>query len=218
MPKSPEELAAEAAAKLAADKAAAEAAAKEAAKAAHLAEHGYPLETPVADMPAEQQAAYWRHEAKKQQKKTDGVDIAKLQADAAELAALKAASATDQDKALEEARREGEVIGAEKYLKGAVKGSFRALTGMSKEDVETAFAHVDASSFTGADGAIDDEKLEQFAATFGQNAGGAPGSIQDPVAEALRRQQAGGGGGNGNAGSVADIKAQRKELLAPSKK
>jgi hypothetical protein len=216
MSKTPEELAAEAAAKIAADQAAAAAAAKDAAKAAHLAEHGYPSETPVADMTEPQQTAYWRHIAKKKQRELEGIDVAKLQADAAELAALKAATATDQDKALEDARREGEVIGAEKYLKDAVKGSFRALTGMSKEDVETAFAHVDASSFTAADGAIDDEKLEQFAATFGQNAGGG-GQILDPVAEALRRQQAGGGGG-GTAGSVADIKAQRKEQLVPSKK
>lgn len=210
MPKTPEEIAAETAAKLAAEQAAAAAAAKEAEKAAHLAEHGFPSETPVADMTETQQTAYWRFTAKKKTKELEGIDLTKLQADAAELATLKAANATDQDKALEEARREGEVIGAEKHLKTAVRAKFQLLTGKTDEEVETTFAHVDALSFTDDKGEIVAEKLKAFADTFGPKGDG--NKPEDAVAAALARaRQAAGGTGT----SIADKRKATREAMTP---
>jgi hypothetical protein len=216
MPKTPEEIAAEAKAaadkvaadaKAAADKAAADQAV--ATKAAHLAEHGFPLETAVADMAPLEQAAYWRFEAKKQQKKNEGVDVEKLRADAAELATLKAASATDADKAIEQARREGENLGAEKYLKDAVMGRFMALTGKKDDEAEVIFAHVDPKSFTDDKGAIDPEKLKAYAATYGASAAG---TSQDAVAAALARtRQAGGGSGS----SISEKRKEVRESMTP---
>lgn len=213
MPETPEEIAAETAA---AEQAATAAAAS---NAAHLTEHGFPSETAVADMQPLEQAAYWRAETKKQQKKNEGVDVTKLQADAAELAALKAAGMNDHEKALadarEEARREGENIGSEKYLKQAVTAKFQLLTGKNDEEVETALDVVDLKKFLDDKGEILADKLQAFAATFGQKVddGGKPGSRPNPVRDALAGQQRAGGTGGG-AGSIAEMKAQRLEKYA----
>lgn len=210
MPKTPEEIAAEAAAaaaKVAADQAAAQAAA---AKAAHLAEHGFPLETAVADMKPEEQAAYWRAEAKKQQKKNEGVDIEKLQADAAELAKLRTQNSTEAEKAVEDARREGENIGAERYLKDAVMGRFQALTGKTDDEAEIIFAHVDPKSFTDDKGSVDPEKVKTFASTIG-----ATTTTTDPVAAALAKQRSAGGGSGGS--SIAEGREKVRDSMTKTK-
>jgi hypothetical protein len=213
MPKTPEELAAEAAAKAAAEKAQVDAAAAAALKASHLAEHGYPSETSVDDMTEPQRTAYWRHIAKKKDKELKGVDVAKLQADAAELAALKAANATDNDKALEEARREGENIGAAKYLKEAVTAKFQALTGKKDEEVEIAFAHVDALSFVDDKGEIDHDAIKKFAGAFGASAEG--GSSSDPVRDAQNRQRPAGAPGSGQ--SMAERREASRDRMTKKK-
>lgn len=199
MPKTPEEIAAEQ--KVAADAA---------AKAALDAVNGFPSETPVAGMTPEQQAAYWRHESKKHQKAHEGIDVAKLQADAAELAQLKASTASDTDKLIEDARREGENIGAEKHLKTAVRAKFQLLTGKTDEEVATTFEHVDALSFTDDKGEIVAEKLKAFADTFGPKGG----EQEDPVAAALARQRQAAGGG---ATSIADKRKETRDRMTPSK-
>jgi hypothetical protein len=60
-----------------------------------LNEHGYPDSTPVADMPAEQQAAYWKHHARKHEQRASSAP------DAAELQRLK-----DRDAALKKVEDE----------------------------------------------------------------------------------------------------------------
>lgn len=199
----PEEIAAEA--KAAADKILAD-------KAAADALNGFPSDTAVADMKPEEQAAYWRAESKKQQKKADEKsDYDKLKADSEELARVKAKNATDEEKAIEEARREGENIGAERYLKDAVKGRFQALTGKTDEEVETVFAHVDPKSFVDEKGDIVAGKLKTFAEGFGKKDEG--GKHKDPVAEALERQrQAASGSGS----SISEKrKATRESMTKP---
>lgn len=176
-------------------------------------DNGYPANTPVAEMTAEQQAAYWKFHARKHEKTaTDRADFDKFKADSAELAQLKAANATDAEKALDEARREGETIGAERYLKQAVMGRFEALTGKDADEVATIFAHVDPTTFTNNDGDIDADALAKYAATFGPKAGGNTPPV-DPVRAALERQQRPGAAGGGGGGSIAELKQARKERL-----
>jgi len=183
------------------------------AAAAFLAENGFPQNTVVADMPVEQQAAYWRHEAKKQQKKTEGIDLAKLRKDSEDLEKLRKDGLNDQQKAVEdareEARREGENIGAERYLKDAVMARFQTLTGKTDDEVDTAFAHVDPKSFRDESGAIDVEKLKSFAAVFGTSDSGKH-QQDDPVAAALARQTAAGGG---SGTSIAEKRKQTRESM-----
>lgn len=205
MPKTPEELAAEQAA---ADKAAAD-------KATADAANGFPSETPLDQMTAEQREAYWKHQARKHQKRAeDRADFDKYKADSEELEKLRTANATDEEKAREEARREGENIGAARYLKEAIKGRFQGLTGKTDDEVETIFAHVDATSFVSTTGDIDVEKLKSYSHTFGTAAGGGQ-QEQDPVAAALARQRQTPGGGA--AGSVAELRRQRVEERTKSK-
>lgn len=213
MPKKPEDIAAEqAAAKAAADKAAAD-------KAAADAANGFPSDTPIEQMTADQQVAYWKHKARKHENENKSkADYDQLKADSDELAKLKLASASDQDKAVaeaaEKARREGEAIGADRYLKEAVKARFQALTGKSDEEVEAAFGHVDAGSFRDDKGEIDLEALKTFAAAFGTSQTTTT-TTTDPVREAMERR--GGGSGGTGSGSIAEMKEARKEKLAGKK-
>ena len=174
---------------------------------------GFPKDTAVAEMTPEQQAAYWRNQAKVQQRKADErSDYDKLKADSAELEKLRADNATDAEKALEDARREGENIGAERYLKNAVTAEFRALTGKTKEEVDAVFAHVDPKSFVDDKGDIVADKLETFAAGFGKKDDG--GKHKDPVAEALERQrQAASGSGS----SISEKRKETRESMTKTK-
>jgi hypothetical protein len=172
---------------------------------------GFPANTPVAEMTTEQQVAYWKHNARKHEKTaTARADYDQLKADSAELAQLRAANATEQDKALDEARRDGENIGAARYLKQAVMGRFQGLTGKDTAEVDTIFAHVDPTSFTDANGDIDADALAKYAATFGKKEdGNIPPT--DPVKAALERTQNPGAAGGSGGGSIAQLKQQRKE-------
>jgi len=192
-----------------------EAAASAAAATAFLTENGFPQNTKVEDMQPLEQAAYWRNQSKVQQKRVEGIDLAKLQKDSEDLEKLRKDSLDEQQRAVEEAReearREGENIGAERYLKDAVKGRFQALTGKTDEEVDTAFEHVDPKSFTDDKGAIDAAKLKTFAEVFGPK-----GSTQqpDPVAAALARQRAAGGGAPT---SIAEKRKETRESLTKTK-
>lgn len=158
----------------------------------------FPPKTAVADMTDAQAREYWRHEAKKQQKKQPKkpADYDQLKKDSEDLAKLRMEKLPEDERKLEQAREqarlEGEVIGSEKYLKEAVKGRFQALTKLPDEDVETAFAHVDATSFVDDNGDLDIEAVKKFASTFGLK--GDSENDNDPVRDALRNKRSAGGG------------------------
>lgn len=201
MPKTPEEIAAEENA--AADKAAAPAAAKEAADAA-----GFPASTPLEQMTVEQREAYWKDKARKHEAIAKSrSDYDQMKADSLELAALKEVNATAEEKALEDARRQGEVIGAERYLKEAVKGRFQGITKKTDAEVETIFEHVDAGSFVDDEGDIDIAALTAYAATFGTSE---KKPSEDPVAAALARQRH---ATDGVGASIAEKRRQVRESM-----
>lgn len=180
---------------------------------------GFPANTAWRDMQPAEQVAYWQHQSRKHENTVNARrDYDQLKADSEELARVRQESQTDQEKALDqardEARREGENIGAERYLKDAVTGRFQALTGKTDDEVATIFAHVDAKSFTSDSGDIDVEKLRGFAATVGTTKQESQQQSHDPVREALERQR---GGGGSQAGSIRELKNQRREALAPKK-
>jgi len=191
--------------KAAADKVIADAIAKQ-------NELGFPANTPVAEMTDAQQAAYWRNESKKQQAIADSrKDYTTLAEKAAAHDKYLSEHATEEEKAREEARREGEVIGAEKYLKAAVIGTFQALTGKTDEEVAATFEHVDPKSFLDDKGEIVAEKLKAFAATFVPKGAGGK---EDPVAAALARQQKAGGG---TGSSIAEKRRETREAMTKKK-
>lgn len=174
---------------------------------------GFPKDTPLTEMTAEQQAAYWRNDSKKRQKILAGMsDYEQRKADSERLAELEAENATEAERALGEARREGENIGAERYLKNAVTAEFRALTGKTKDEVDAVFAHVDPKSFVDDKGDIVVEKLENFAAGFGKKDDSK--QHEDPVAAALARQrQAASGSGS----SISEKRKATRESMTKTK-
>ncbi|KUN16559.1 hypothetical protein AQJ23_44740 [Streptomyces antibioticus] len=66
-------------------------------------EHGFPDNTPVADMPAEQQAAYWKHHARKHEQRAsqapDAAEIQRLKDRDAALKAIEEQNLTDAQRA-----------------------------------------------------------------------------------------------------------------------
>jgi hypothetical protein len=134
-------------------------------------------------------------------------DYDQLKADSEELAQLKAANATAEEKALEDARLQGENIGAARYLKEAVKGRFQGITKKTDDEIEVIFEHVDAVSFTDDQGDIDMVKLAAYAATFGTSEAQ---HIEDPVAAALARQRH---VADGTGTSIADKRREVRESM-----
>lgn len=189
--------------------------------AAFLKDNGFPKDTKVEDMEMPQQVAYWHAQSKKQQKLAEGkADPDELQAAKDELEKLKKDKLTDSEKAIadarDEARREGENIGSERYLREAVTARFQLLTGKTDEEVVTTFDVVDPKKFLDDKGEILADKLAAFAKTFGTKDDDTQQRQQhhDPVREALDRQR---GGGGGKAGSVDQIRKDRLEKLNPTK-
>lgn len=176
---------------------------------------GYPADTATADMTDSQQAAYWKNLARKHEA-VSRADYEALKVAATELETLKAASATDQEKALTDARRQGENIGAARYLMEAVHGRLLALTGRTDEELTAALDLIDVKKLTKADGSLDLEKLNAFGATLGKKL--APEKEvppTDPVKAALERQK--NGDAHRGSGSIAELTKQRVAALSTRK-
>ncbi|MGO2188190.1 MAG: hypothetical protein ACTH4Y_08075 [Microbacterium gubbeenense] len=168
---------------------------------------GFPPATPLEEMTLEQKAAYWRNESKKQQRRADKFeglgDPADIRAritaadEATEQARLDALS--DNEKAIEEARKEGREAGLTEgsgtWLKDAVQARVALLTqapGESAEDVETrvngVLTYIDAKQFVGDDGALDNDKLTNFAKSLGSGVTASSAPAGDPLLGHLQRQ------------------------------
>lgn len=136
-------------------------------------EPSFPANTSVQDMTPEQQAAYWKFHSRKHERD------AREARDAAE--ELRKKNLTDEEKRIEEVRRQGELTGAGKFLGDAVHGHLRALTGKSDEDVSSALAFVDTAKFLAADGSLDRDRVKAFAESLGTAAPAAPAAPTPPV-------------------------------------
>lgn len=196
-------------------------------------ELGFPADTPLTEMTVEQQAAYWRNEAKKQQRRADGYSklgdpetvAQKLQeADAAAETARKA-NLTEHEQAVEaaraEGRTEGEKSGNEKLLSAAVTSAVIAHVkgaGESYEDaskrVSDALAFVDVAKFRDENGDLDAAKVQTFSMTLGSGAD--EQANVDPsrfvahgVASGFKHQP---GGGAGSVNALMDQYKQRKGI------
>jgi len=196
MPKTAEEIATEQAA---ADRAAAD-------KAAQEATNGFPADTALDQMSVEQREAYWKFQARKHENTVKSrADYDQLKQAAAELAQLKAANATAEEKALENARLQGENIGAQRYVKAAVRGEIRASAPHLKpEQVDELLSIIDTSAVLRDDGEVDAEKVGKIISSF------APADKQekhtDSYSDTIRQSRQASG-----AGSIAELKKQYHE-------
>lgn len=132
-----------------------------------LNEHGYPDKTPVADMPAEQQAAYWKHQSRKHEDRVKS--MGDYESVKAERDQLKTATQTDAEKAIEAARKEAsDTARAEarkETLPTLVRSEFRvAAAGKIPADrLATILDPLDLTKFLTADGGeVDADKVQQY--------------------------------------------------------
>jgi hypothetical protein len=119
-------------------------------------EHGFPDNTPTADMTPEHQAAYWKHHARKHEQRAnaapDAAELERLRAAEAELTTRKAAELTDAERLQAEkdaaeaaqltAERERDEARADALRvtvaaeKGLTPAQARRLQGSTKEELE----------------------------------------------------------------------------------
>lgn len=150
-------------AQAAADKAAADKAAADAA----AADKGFPENTPIAEMNDKQQAAYWKYQARKHE------DTSKARADyeavVAERDKLKAATQTDAEKAVDEAkataRKEALLEAAPKLVAAEFKAELKG--SRTPEQIAALLEPLDLTRFLTATGEVDTDKVSQYAAGLG---------------------------------------------------
>jgi hypothetical protein len=132
---------------------------------------GFPANTPVVEMTAPQQAAYYKHQAQKHEARnkdllaiTGGKHGDDLKAVFDEYGQLKTASLTDGEKALEEAKKQTR---AEVALE-SVRSSFDLLLpdDMPAEKKQEALEVLNLAAFLTSDGKVDTAKVKTHAATL----------------------------------------------------
>src|SRR5690625_1163632 len=171
-----------------------------------LNEHGYPDETPIKDMTADQQAAYWKYHAQKHERRSkerEDYDAIKAERDR-----LKQSTMTDAEKQIEEAREEGKALAAQEYsdrmvdamLRGTLKGH-----GLKADDIDSRLSFIDRKAFLTDNGEVDSDKVNAY---LEANAPGEKKKESWPDTGGGNR-----GGGKGLGGSVQagkDLYAQRR--------
>lgn len=126
-------------------------------------DHGFPAGTPVAEMTGEQREAYWKFHARKHEERATAT--ADRDTIAAELAALKASTQTDAEKAIEAAKTAAKAEGRRELLPSLVQAEFRAAVGgrLTKEQIEVILAPLDPTKFLTADGGqVDTDKVQRY--------------------------------------------------------
>lgn len=181
------------------------------------APHGFPAETPVAEMTQEQQTAYWKHHARKHEgavKAYGGKTPQQIADLEAQLTTLQAERMSAEEKAISEA-----VAAAQQSTRAEVEQEWQSkyrtarlesLAGrvLDKDQLKSFMDVVDTAKFLGEDGDVDTEKVmghltglygqtREFGSglpqhrNWGQNQTRAPGpsGIEQGKAEAAKRAQ-----------------------------
>ena len=132
---------------------------------------GFPDSTPVAEMTAVQQAAYWKHQSKKHEGRnqellsiTGGKVGDDLKAIVTEHATLKQATLTDGEKAIETAKQQTRAELAAENVRSAF--DLVLPDDMPAEKKEDALAVLNLAAFLTPDGKVDTAKVKTHAATL----------------------------------------------------
>lgn len=129
---------------------------------------GFPADTPIADMNAEQQAAYWKHQARKHE--TAAKARSDYDAVVAERDRLKSATQTEAEKAVEAAKTEAstaaKVEARNQYVPQLVSAKLEAaLAGkMPADKIAAQVEFLDHTKFLTESGEVDTDKVQQYAA------------------------------------------------------
>lgn len=189
---------------------------------------GFPPNTPVASMTPEQQAAYYKHEAKKAQK------LEKERVAAAEQAAAKVrqeldearrAQMDDQARALDDARKAGESDAVKRYAGMIVTEAFRGLLaarGIVGVDGQPDDARIDIlvkalspdGRYLKEDGHVDRDALAALVDAIAPQQVQPPAQVASPGLTAGSRFAISGQGHTGTPPSAGDARARAQERAA----
>lgn len=132
---------------------------------------GFPAETPVAEMTAEQQAAYWKYHSRKHEtlaKSREDYDALKAAADkwAAHEKASKPADQVKAEEEAEEARKAAEKAVKAKYATKLVTAEFKAATAgrIKPEDLTEILEDLDLTKYLNDEGDVDTDRVTKKAA------------------------------------------------------
>lgn len=121
---------------------------------------GFPADTPVAEMTAEQQAAYWRHHARKhEQRAKDREDYDRIKS---ELDEIKAAGMSEQEKAVDEAKKAAKAealreVGG-RMVDAHIKASVTAGR-LTQDQADVILDGLDRTRFLTTEGDVDTDKV-----------------------------------------------------------
>lgn len=131
-------------------------------------EHGFPADTPVAEMTDKQAAAYYKHQSRKHEERArsyrsaaGGKDPDELKGIVTEAEEARRGKLTVDEKALEDARKEGERAILADLAPKAVESAFKLLLGdMPKAEIEAEIELLDLKKFLTEDNQVDTDKVK----------------------------------------------------------
>jgi hypothetical protein len=131
------------------------------------ADTGFPANTPVAEMTLEQQVAYHKFQSRKHEERASeyrsaagGKTAAEIKADLDAAAALKREKLTEQERAVEDAKREAREATASEYGPKAVRTAFElALRNLPDEERGEFIEELDLKKFLTDSGDVDTAKV-----------------------------------------------------------
>jgi hypothetical protein len=136
---------------------------------------GFPVGTPLAEMTVDEREAYWRLASRKHEdsEKALRAELDRLKGVEAEAIKLREAAMSEAEKALaaarDEARREGENLGAASWQKvavteaviGVAKAAGRYSSDEDREAVDALLSMIDPASLITAEGTLDRGRIEK---------------------------------------------------------
>jgi len=185
-----------------------------------LNEHGFPDETPVAEMTTEQGLAYWRHHAKKHEKNRKPDNFSEIAANAQKWEQAQQENLQPNEKALLDAKNAGKQEGRSELLLDAVRGELRAQRpNLSVEDADELLADLNLANFVGDDGRVNVDKITSLASRLspGDQNTSQQKQPQQTLADAVKHNGNPGASGGGG-GSITAQREARRNQLTPSKK
>lgn len=177
----------------------------------HGKDLGYPKDTRVAEMTAEQRAEYWKHQSQKHEGRYKNLvgdrSFDDVRKDLDELAEIKKSQQTPAEQALAEAREAGKAEAIKESSSKAATAIFRVALqaqGHDEKDIDDLVENFNVANFIGEDGDVDTDKLSTFAKRF------TPAGTADDK----RRRDFGGGHRNGSSqktrGAAGKAEAERR--------
>lgn len=150
--------------------------------AAPNTERGFPAETPVAEMTDAEQAAYWKHHARRHEQVAKArADYDELKARAEEADKLRAAAMTEQEKAVAAAKEEGrreERVSACRDAASTILITGLTAAGVDTDKAAELLGPVNLDVFV-TDGKVDVEKVRGYISTLTAGVAGARTSPPD---------------------------------------